>query len=178
MDLPTALRDILILLGLFLLNGFFSLSEMAMVSSRRARLKTKAEEGKKSWQAALKASEEPASYLSTIQIGITLIGTLSGAFGGTTLAKAIGALIARSPALARYAQPLGMAIVVLLITFFSIVIGELVPKRIALSSPEPIAAGWSSAPWNGSFPPRRAWSCASWASSPGPRTRSPRRRSG
>lgn len=140
MEPSTPLLDILILLGLFVLNGFFSLSEMALVSSRRARLKAKAEEGKPGYRVALKASEEPSSYLSTIQIGITLIGIVSGAFGGATLAGPLAALISRIPFLAPWSHSIGLALVVLLITFFSIVIGELVPKRIALSGPEPIAA--------------------------------------
>jgi putative hemolysin len=134
------LIDILVLLVLFLCNGFFSLSEMALVSSRKARLKTKADEGKKGYKRALMVSEKPAAFLSTIQIGITLIGTISGAFGGATLAGTIAAWVANIKPLAAYAQTIGLVLVVIVITFLSIIIGELVPKQIALSSPEKIAS--------------------------------------
>jgi putative hemolysin len=135
-----SILDFLILLVLFLFNGFFSLAEMALVSSRKARLKSKADEGKKGYKRALKVSESPATFLSTIQIGITLIGTISGAFGGATLAQVIGTALERVPLLAPYADTIGMAIVIIVITFFSIIIGELVPKQIALSNPEKIAS--------------------------------------
>lgn len=141
MDVKTAIRDAVILFLLFLLNGFFSMGEMAVVSSRRARLKAKADEGKKAYQRVLKTSEDPSSFLSGIQIWITLIGTLSGAFGGATIAQIFARLFAAIPLLTRYATTLGIGVVVILITFISIVIGELVPKQIALSSPESIAAG-------------------------------------
>jgi putative hemolysin len=113
---------------------------MALVSSRKARLKSKADEGKKGYKRALKVSENPATFLSTIQIGITLIGTISGAFGGATLAQIIGTALEQVPSLAPYADTIGMAIVIIVITFFSIIIGELVPKQIALSNPEKIAS--------------------------------------
>jgi len=140
MDIQAVIRDAVILLLLFMLNGFFAMGEMAVVSSRRARLKTKADEGKKSYLRAMKTSEDPSSFLSGIQIWITLIGTLSGAFGGATIAQNIARLIAKVPFLARYASTIGLAAVVIIITFVSIIVGELVPKRIALSSPERIAA--------------------------------------
>jgi putative hemolysin len=134
------LRDVIIIVLLVALNGFLSMAEMAVVSSRRARLKAKAEAGRKNYKRALEVSENPSSFLSTIQIGITLVGILSGAFGGVTIARAIAAGLRAIPWLAPYAEPLSMGLVVLLITFFSIVVGELVPKQIALSSPESIAA--------------------------------------
>lgn len=134
------LREILILLALVLLNGFFSMSEMAIVSSRKARLRAKAESGRKSYRRALDAAENPARYLSTIQIGITLIGTLAGAFGGATIADPLAASLAAWPPLAPYASAVAVAIVVLSITFLSIVLGELVPKQVALAAPETVAA--------------------------------------
>ncbi|MCX7023277.1 MAG: hemolysin family protein [Spirochaetes bacterium] len=137
----SAWLDAGVILLIILINGFFSMSEMAVVSSRKSRLKAKAEEGRRSYKAVLKILEAPSAFLSTIQLGITLIGVFAGAFGGTTIAANIGTAIARVPRLAPYARSIGLGIVVLLITFVQIVIGELVPKQIALSRPESIAAG-------------------------------------
>ncbi len=139
MDDPP-LREFLVLLGLILVNGFFSLSEMSIVSSRKARLKAQAAAGKRSYRKALAAAERPARFLSTIQIAITLIGILAGAFGGATLSEPLGRLLAGAPLLAPYADALSVGIVVLGITFFSIVLGELVPKQAALANPEATAA--------------------------------------
>lgn len=130
----------LVLLGLILLNGFFSMSEMAIVSSRKARLKAKADEGKKSYRKALNAAEAPARFLSTIQIGITLIGIFSGAFGGTTFARPLARILSGVPFLGPYSEGIALAFVVLSITVLSIVLGELTPKQFALSDPERIAA--------------------------------------
>jgi putative hemolysin len=132
--------DVLVVILLVLFNGFLSMAEMAVVSSRPARLKAKAEAGKKNYVRALEASRNPSSFLSTIQIGITLVGVLSGAFGGATIARVLARSLSSFPAIAPYAETIALASVVLLITFFSIVIGELVPKQLALSRPEPIAA--------------------------------------
>lgn len=132
--------EILIILGMILFNGFFSMSEMAVVSSRKSRLKQQADEGKKGYATALKIAETPGSFLSTIQTGITLIGILSGAFGGATLAESLSSLFIQIPLLAPYSEILGIGSVVLAITFCSIVLGELVPKRLALSHPEAIAS--------------------------------------
>ena len=131
---------LIVLSGLILLNGFFSMSEMAIVSSRKARLKIKADEGKKSYRKALEAAESPARFLSTIQIGITLIGILSGAFGGATFATPLAALLSRVPFIKPYAEGVALFTVVLSITVLSIVLGELTPKQFALSNPERIAA--------------------------------------
>ncbi len=141
MENQTGIRDAIILLGLFLANGFFSMSEMALVSSRRARLRAKAEEGHKAYAQALKTADNPSAFLSSIQIWITLIGTLSGVFSGATIAKIITGWITRIDILAPYASSISLGIVVVIVTLFSIVIGELVPKQIALSNPERIAAG-------------------------------------
>lgn len=138
-------RDILILLGLAVLNGFFSMAEMAVVSARKARLKAAADAGKAGYARALKTAEEPGPFLSTIQIAITLIGLVSGAFGGTTLAGIMSDLIATIPLLAPWADVLGLALVILGLTLATIVIGELVPKQLALSRPERIAS-WIVAP--------------------------------
>ncbi len=135
MDL-TALRDTGVILGILVLNGFFSLSEMAIVSSRKERLRAMVVEEKKNQRKALTAVERPARYLSTVQIGITLIGILAGAFGGTTLSKPLEETLNHWGIPGSWANGLSVAIVVVGITFFSILIGELVPKRIALSNPE------------------------------------------
>lgn len=132
--------EILVLLALILLNGFFSLSEMAVVSSRKARLRHEADRGSKKYRLALETAEKPSRFLSTIQVVITLIGTLTGAFGGVTIARGLEDLIAALPFVGRYAQPIAVGIVVVLTTFVSVVLGELVPKNLALSRPEPIAA--------------------------------------
>ncbi len=140
MESGLPLLELFILLALILLNGFFSMSEMALVSSRKNRLQAEADEGKGSYRKALHAAKNPSRYLSTIQVGITLIGTFSGAFGGATVAGSLAAFLAGFPVLAPYADAAAMLIVVAAITFFSIVLGELVPKQLALSRPEKVAA--------------------------------------
>lgn len=139
MDEPP-LREILVLLGLILVNGFFSLSEMSIVSSRKTRLKAQAASGRRSYRKALAAAERPARFLSTIQIAITLIGILAGALGGATLSAPLSRLLSGLPVVGLYAEALSVSIVVLVITFFSIVLGELVPKQAALANPEATAA--------------------------------------
>ena len=132
--------ELLVILCLILLNGFFSLSEMAIVASRKARLKHEADRGDKRYRLALETAENPSRFLSTIQVLITLIGTLAGAFGGATIAKGLAETLRGMPAFASAAGPLSVALVVILSTFFSVVLGELVPKSIALARPETIAA--------------------------------------
>jgi len=132
--------EVLIVCLLILVNGLFSMSEMAIVSARKTRLQQQAEAGAKGARAALELSEEPTRFLSTVQVGITLIGILSGAFGGATIADNLAAWLAGIPALAAYSQALSVGLVVLLITYFSLVVGELVPKRVALNNAEGIAA--------------------------------------
>lgn len=131
--------QILVILLLMVANGLFSMSEMAIVSARRARLQELVEQGDLKARAALELANSPNRFLSTVQVGITLIGTLTGAFGGATLAQAIAPFIERIPALAESSQAIAFGIVVLLITYLSLVIGELVPKRLALNNPERIA---------------------------------------
>ncbi|PPS45050.1 hemolysin family protein [Chroococcidiopsis sp. TS-821] len=132
--------EILIILLLIVANGIFAMSEIAVVSSRKARLQQLANEGNAKARAALKLAESPNNFLSTVQVGITLIGVLTGAFGGATIARNIASYLQQIPILAPYSQAIALAIVVLTITYLSLIIGELVPKRLALHSPERIAA--------------------------------------
>jgi putative hemolysin len=133
--------EILIVLLLILVNGLFAMAEMALVSARRARLKHAADSGNKGARAALALAESPSRFLSTTQVGITLIGVLAGAFGGATLSDNLSAwLSGRIPAVARYADAMAIGGVVVSITFLSLILGELVPKRLALSRPEAIAS--------------------------------------
>ena len=140
------LSDIIILLVLILLNGFFSLSEMAIVSSRRQRLQALASARKRTegptagLEAALALHAEPGRFLSSVQIGITLVGVLTGAFGGATLSKPVAAALLQVPWAAPYAEPFALTLVVIIITYLTLILGELVPKRIALTNPEAIAA--------------------------------------
>lgn len=131
--------EILVIFLLMLANGLFAMSEMAIVSARRARLQEWVEQGNTKAMVALELANSPNRFLSTVQIGITLIGILTGAFGGATLSKSLSPYIALVPALRVSSEPIAFFIVVLIITFLSLVIGELVPKRLALNSPERIA---------------------------------------
>ena len=132
--------EFLILFALILVNGFFSMAEMSVVSARKARLRHEAENGKKNYRLALETAEAPSRFLSTIQVVITLIGTLTGALGGATVAQALEDAFTRLGVLQSIAVPLAIGIVVLLTTFVSVIFGELVPKSLALSRPETIAA--------------------------------------
>jgi putative hemolysin len=132
--------ELLILFFLILLNGFFSLSEMAIVASRKARLKHEADQGNKKYLLALETAENPSRFLSTIQVVITLIGTLVGAFGGATVARSLEEAIRPIPLVAAIARPVAVGIVVILTSFVSVILRELVPKNIALARPEPVAA--------------------------------------
>jgi len=138
--LNNPLLETFIILVLLLLNGVFALSETAIVSARRARLQAMAEDGNPGARIALETAHNPLDFLSSVQIGITLIGVLAGVFGGATFAAAISRWLQTIPVMAPYADPVGFATVVLVITFLSLVIGELVPKQIALTNPERIAA--------------------------------------
>ena len=132
--------DLLLILFLVVLNGLFSMSEMAVVSSRKSRLQSLAEEGRLSAKAALELHEEPSRFLSTIQIGITGIGILSGAIGERTFVDPLMSWIKTSPDLAPYAYGIAMTMTVAGLTYFSVVVGELIPKQIALWAPEWIAS--------------------------------------
>lgn len=131
--------EILFILLLLLANGVFAMSELAIVSSRKARLQQMCATGNAKACAALELALSPDRFLSTIQIGITLVGILAGALGGATIAEQLGGQISRMPALAPYGEVIGVAIVVVAITYLSLIIGELVPKRFALTQPERIA---------------------------------------
>jgi len=131
--------EILVILALILVNGFFSLSEMAVVSSRKARLRQRAEEGHKGARMALETAQNPGRFLSTIQIVITMVGVMAGAFGGATVAEELRDSFLAAGLRADFAEPLSMGIVVVATTFLSVVFGELVPKNLALGRPELIA---------------------------------------
>lgn len=124
---------------LLLANGIFSMAEMAIVSARKARLKQRADQGDEKALAALKLAETPGLFLSTVQVGITLVGILAGAFGGSRLAERLAPSLSPLPYIGAYAETISFGIVVIIITYFSLVIGELIPKRLALHSPESIA---------------------------------------
>nr|NJM02975.1 HlyC/CorC family transporter [Desulfobacula sp.] len=128
-----------LILFLIALNGWLALSELALVSARKTRLEQLAKEGDARAAVALKLADSPDSFLSTIQIGITFIGILAGAFGGATLAEGIGLRLAGVPLFAPYAEAIGVTIVVVSITYLSLILGELIPKRIALNDPENLA---------------------------------------
>ncbi|MBX6321173.1 MAG: HlyC/CorC family transporter [Rhodospirillaceae bacterium] len=131
--------ELLIILLLILLNGVFAMSELALVSARRARLQHAARGGDAAARRALWLAEHPDLVLSTAQIGITLIGVLAGAFGGATVSQRLAEILRGVPWLAGHAHTLAVAIVVVAITYLSLVLGELVPKRLALARPEAVA---------------------------------------
>ncbi|MHB1296009.1 MAG: hemolysin family protein [Anaerolineae bacterium] len=137
--MPPAVIEILFVLVLILANGVFAMSEIAVVTSRKTRLQQKAGEGDGKAAAALRLAEKPNHFLSTVQIGITLIGVLAGAFSGATLAGHLEPLLAKIPFLVDYAEATAITLVVVTITFLTLVLGELVPKRLALNDPERIA---------------------------------------
>jgi magnesium and cobalt exporter, CNNM family len=132
--------EIIIILAIILVNALFVLSEMSVASSRKARLQQHINQGDRRAETVLHLIEKPNLFLATVQIGITLVGVFVGAVGGARLAAPLSSLLASVPALAPYAPALALAIVVISITFVSMVLGELVPKRIALHNPERIAA--------------------------------------
>ncbi|MTH63112.1 hemolysin family protein [Paracoccus shanxieyensis] len=132
--------EILIVILLTLINGLLAMSELAIVSARPARLKVLAERGSHGAETALKLAEDPGRFLSSVQIGITLVGVLSGAFSGATLGQRLADALPGWGVPATMAQPLGMGGVVVAITYMSLIFGELVPKQIALRAPETMAA--------------------------------------
>ena len=132
--------EILIILVVILINAVFVLSEMSVASSRKARLQQRANEGDNRAITVLELLQHPNLFLATVQIGITLVGVFVGAVGGATLSEPLSRLLARIPLLTDYADSLALAVVIITITFVSIVLGELVPKRIALHNPERIAS--------------------------------------
>lgn len=133
------LLEILIVLLLTMFNGVLAMSELAIVSARPARLKVMAAEGSRGAEIALDLGTEPGRFLSSVQIGITLVGVLSGAFSGATLGARLAAALIDSGLSPALAQALGVGGVVVLITYLSLIVGELVPKQIALRAPEAVA---------------------------------------
>lgn len=133
------MTEILIIIGLILLNGLFSMAEIALVSARKARLESQAAKGDAKAKEALELANHPDTFLSTVQIGITLISILTGIFSGQKLTDDLAAWLQQYPAVAKYSSGLATAIVVVILTFFTLVLGELLPKKIGLAKPEKIA---------------------------------------
>lgn len=136
----TITAEILILLVLIIANGVFAMAEVAIVASRKARLQSRAQAGDARARAALELVEAPHRFLATVQVGITLIGIFAGAFGGATLSKQLATALREVPTLAPYADSIGLGVVVVAITYLSLIVGELVPKRIGMHNPETIAS--------------------------------------
>ena len=137
--LPIPWLDVLIILALILVNGVLSMSELAIVSSREARLKAMAKAGSSGAQCALDLASDPGRFLSTVQSGITLISVIAGAFSGASLGEPMAERIQRLGLDPDTAHTVGFGVVIVLTTFATLVIGEIVPKQVALRSPEPIA---------------------------------------
>jgi putative hemolysin len=137
--MSTVALEIVLILFLIIANGIFSGSEIAIVSARKVRLEQLAKNGNRGARLALKLANSPNDFFSSVQIGITLIGILSGALGGATVAQRLEETLAKIPAFEPYSQALSLGIIVSIITYLSLVIGELVPKRLALNNPEQIA---------------------------------------
>lgn len=132
--------EIAIILILILINGLLSMTEIALVSSRKARLQQRINEGDGKAQTALDLANNPTTFLATVQIGITLVGILAGAFGGATLARTVDQWLVQFPALEPFSTTLSFVGVVILIGYLSLLMGELVPKRLALNNPESVAS--------------------------------------
>ncbi|MBN2146481.1 MAG: HlyC/CorC family transporter [Anaerolineales bacterium] len=132
--------EIIIIIALILLNGMLAMAEIAIVSARQARLQQRAEQGDAGAKTALELARQPTRFLSTVQVGITLVGILTGAFGGATIAEEISTWLEQFPPLAAYAEAIGVAIVVIVIAYLSLILGELAPKQVALQNPERVAA--------------------------------------
>jgi putative hemolysin len=137
--------EIVIILLLVVANGVFAMSEISVVTARKVRLQQRAEEGDHRAQLALDLAQAPEQFLSTVQVGITLVGVLAGAYGGARLSAPLAAALVQFPAIAPYAQAIALGLVVAAITTLSIILGELVPKSIGLRYPESIAS-WIARP--------------------------------
>src|SRR5687768_6229732 len=137
--------ELVILLLLILANGVFAMSEIAVVAARKIRLQQRAEEGDHRAATALALANAPGQFLSTVQVGITLIGVLAGAYGGARLSQPLARLITDIPQLVPYAEPIALGVVVAGITLLSLILGELVPKNIGLQYPETILS-WVARP--------------------------------
>ena len=137
--------ELLIIFLLILANGVFAMSEIAVVAAKKVRLQQRAEDGDERAKDALALAHNPNQFLSTVQVGITLVGVLAGAYGGATVAEQLTFPIGTVPALAPYAHGIALGVVVAAITYLSLILGELAPKRIALNHPETIAS-WVARP--------------------------------
>ena len=137
----TLLLEIALVLALMLVNGALAMSELALMSSRRARLRQRARDGDRGAKVALRLLEDPTAFLSMVQIGITLVGILTGAISGATLGQHLAALLVDLGLPHPVADTLGIAAMVVAVTYLSLVVGELVPKRLALADPERVASG-------------------------------------
>lgn len=136
--------EIFIILLLLLINGLFAMCEIALVSSKKSRLEQKAKKGSKGAAIALNLLKEPEKFLSTVQIGITLIGVIAGAYGGVAFADDLSPYFQQISWLEEYAEQTAFIVVVTIITYFSLVIGELVPKTLAMNNPEKITITFAS----------------------------------
>ena len=139
MEMSEFWRDVLVIIFLIFFNGILALSEAAMLSVRKARLQQRVNDGEKSAKVALRLAENPNRFLSTVQIGITVIDVLIGAISGATVARLLTGAFARVPALAPFSETIGVAVVVIVVSYLSIVFGELVPKRLALHNADGVA---------------------------------------
>jgi putative hemolysin len=135
----SVVTEIVVIFVLILANGFLAMSEMSLASARKVRLKQMADDGNKKAATALALAEEPTRFLSTVQIGITLINILTGTFGGASLSARLAPLIAQIDVLAPWSNAIAVVIVIALITYFTLILGELVPKRLALNNSEKLA---------------------------------------
>lgn len=132
--------ELIIILLLIIFNGILAMTEIAIVSARKSKLKQMADKGDNDAKKALELSDNPNRFLSTVQIGITFIGIFAGAFGGKTIARSLSQFLSQIPVVGIYSETIALLIVVSLITYISLVVGELVPKRLALGNPEKIAS--------------------------------------
>lgn len=138
--MSSILTELFILAGLLVLNGIFAMAETSLISARRARLEMLVQQGRKSAQRAIELQTDPGVFLSTVQVGITLVGIIAGAASGAGLARELEPWVSAVPWLSQWASSVSMVIVVSIITFLSVVVGELLPKRLAIHAPERWAA--------------------------------------
>ncbi len=143
--MPGVGTEIVVVLLLLVANGIFAMSEIAIVAARKVRLQQRADDGDTRAAAALALAHAPTQFLSTVQVGISLVGVLAGAYGGATIAEPLQAWLTQFPQIAPYAEAVALGLVVAVITYLSLIIGELVPKRIGLNHPETIAS-WVAMP--------------------------------
>ena len=130
------MSELFIIIGLILLNGVFAMSEIALISARKSSLNTDAKKGNRAAKVALKLANEPDRFLSTVQIGITLIGILTGIYSGNTIAVVFGEWLASLGIGSNYAFAIGQTLIVVIVTYLTLIFGELVPKRIGMSVAE------------------------------------------